>query len=263
MLDRRSLIPIHAQFKTMLLEQILSGQLPPGARLPTEGEYARQLGVSLAPIRQALGELVQQGYIERRTRRGTNVRRRKIAQKISSLSSFTDAMHETNHAVNVEVLQLDLRCPPKDAAAGLGILDSDSVVFLERRCSLDREPAALLRSWLPASMFSNLQSRNLEDRSLYHLLEEEYGCIMQRAESYFEVCPATHETSSRLAVGLGISLIRVESVTYDQLGRAVEYVEIFHRADRFRFFIESHREEAGKITNNGYFAHPSSGLNAD
>jgi len=259
MLDRQSLVPIHYQFKKMLLDQILSGRLPPGAQLPTEGEYARQFGVSLAPIRQALGELAQLGYIERRTRRGTCVRRRKIAQKVSSLSSFTDAMHETNLAVAVEVLRLELRCPPKDAAARIGIAESDPVVFLERLCSLDREPAALLRSWLPAALFPNLEARRLEDHSLYHLLEEEYGCVMQRAESYFEVCPATQETSSRLAVGLGISLIRVESVTYDQHDRAVEYVEIFHCADRFRFFIESHREEAGKITKNGYFGRPSPG----
>ncbi len=257
MLDRQSLVPIHYQFKKMLLDQILSGQLPPGAQLPTEGEYVRQFGVSLAPIRQALGELAQQGYIERRTRRGTFVRQRKIAQKISSLSSFTDAMHETNLAVAVEVLRLELLCPPKEAAARLGISESDPVVFLQRRCSLDREPAALLRSWLPAALFPNLESRSLEDRSLYHLLEAEYGCVMRRAESYFEVCPATHETSALLALGLGISLIRVESVTYDQHDRPVEYVEIFHRADRFRFFIESHREEDGKIARNSYFGHPS------
>ncbi|MGH2411998.1 MAG: UTRA domain-containing protein, partial [Chloroflexota bacterium] len=103
----------------------------------------------------------------------------------------------------------------------------------------------------------DLESRILADRSLYHLLENEYDCLMRRAESYFEVCPATHETSALLAIGPGLSVIRVESVTYDQHDRAVEYVEIFHRADRFRFFIESRREEDGKIARNSYFG-PSS-----
>lgn len=257
MLDRQSPLPIHYQFKKMLLDQILSGSLPPGTQLPTEGEYARQFGVSLAPIRQALGELAQQGYIERRTRRGTFVRRRKIAQKITSLSSFTDAMHETNLPVDVEVLRLEILRASREITAMLSLPESEPMVFLQRRCSLDREPAALLRSWLPAARFPNLASRTLEDRSLYHLLESEYDCVMRRAESYFEVCPATHETSSLLTIGLGISLIRVESVTYDQHDRAVEYVEIFHRADRFRFFIESRREEDGTIARNSYFG-PSS-----
>ncbi|HEY8284934.1 MAG TPA: UTRA domain-containing protein, partial [Chloroflexota bacterium] len=164
---------------------------------------------------------------------------------------------ETNLAVAVEVLRLELLRAPKNIADTLGIAESEPVVFLQRRCSLDREPAALLRSWLPAARFPDLESRILTDRSLYHLLEEVYDCVMRRAESYFEVCPATHETSSLLAIGLGISLIRVESVTYDQHDRAVEYVEIFHRADRFRFFIESRREEDGKIARNSYFG-PSS-----
>lgn len=257
MLDRTSLVPIHYQFKKMLLGQILSGHLPPGTQLPTEGEYARRYGVSLAPIRQALGELAQQGYIERRTRRGTFVRQRKIAQTISTLSSFTDAMHETSLAVEVEVLRLEELRPPREIAAHLGLGEQEAAVFLQRRCSLDQEPAALLRSWLPAARFPDLAARHLADRSLYHLLETEYDCIMQRAESYFEVCPATHETVALLAIGLGISLIRVESLTYDQHDQPVEYVEIFHRADRFRFFIESRREEDGKIARNSFFGRPA------
>ncbi len=61
MLDRRSAVPLHQQFRRKLLGLIASGELPPGTRLPTEREYAAQLGISLAPIRQTLAEVGKSG----------------------------------------------------------------------------------------------------------------------------------------------------------------------------------------------------------
>ena len=52
-----------------VLAALRGGQLPAGARIH-ETELARTLGVSLAPVREALFRLVDQGVIEHRPRRG-------------------------------------------------------------------------------------------------------------------------------------------------------------------------------------------------
>ena len=284
MLNRRSAVPLHHQFKRMLLNQIASGALPPGARLLTEREYAEQLGISLAPIRQALSDLAQQGYLERYKSRGTFVRERKIEQKITALSSFTDSMHQTGLPVELEVLRLE-RCRPSAAVAARlwpgGAKDVGAptrgarptamqVVALQRRCTVKGEPAALLFSYLPAARFPGLERRDLTNRSLYHLLEEEYGCVMSRAESYIEVRPADDETAALLTVQGGAPLLCVDSVTWGShvtspgtswvMGaqrlregkgvaeELVEYAEVLYRADRYRFLVESRREPGGVIT---------------
>jgi GntR family transcriptional repressor for pyruvate dehydrogenase complex len=57
-----------------MLERVLQqGQLPAGARLPSERELAAQLGVSRASIREAIHELTLKGRLERRPGRGTVV----------------------------------------------------------------------------------------------------------------------------------------------------------------------------------------------
>ena len=57
-----------------MLERVLQqGQLPAGARLPSERELAAQLGVSRASIREAIHELTLKGLLERRPGRGTVV----------------------------------------------------------------------------------------------------------------------------------------------------------------------------------------------
>src|ERR1043166_7837954 len=53
---------------------IVSGQLPPGRRLPPERELARLLGVSRGLVREAIHELALKGLVHRRQGWGTEVR---------------------------------------------------------------------------------------------------------------------------------------------------------------------------------------------
>ena len=56
-ISRTSAIPLHTQFRAHLLGRIERGELRQGQKLPSEREYADQLGVSLAPVRQAILDL--------------------------------------------------------------------------------------------------------------------------------------------------------------------------------------------------------------
>lgn len=73
MIDRNSPVPIYYQLKLFLKQQIEAGGLNPGERLPTELELCEQYNISRAPVRQALMELVREGYIHRRAGQGTFV----------------------------------------------------------------------------------------------------------------------------------------------------------------------------------------------
>jgi GntR family transcriptional regulator, galactonate operon transcriptional repressor len=52
-------------------QQIVSGQVASGDRLPTEMELAHQLGISRPSLREALNALARKGLVEARARRGT------------------------------------------------------------------------------------------------------------------------------------------------------------------------------------------------
>ena len=53
----------HEQVADQLRELIIVGTLTPGARLPTEQEFALQLGVSRATVREALRSLTAEGLV--------------------------------------------------------------------------------------------------------------------------------------------------------------------------------------------------------
>jgi DNA-binding GntR family transcriptional regulator len=60
--------------REQLIEDILSGRLPPGARI-VETRLAQQLGVSQGPVREALRDLELFGFVVSSPFRGTQVRR--------------------------------------------------------------------------------------------------------------------------------------------------------------------------------------------
>jgi DNA-binding GntR family transcriptional regulator len=62
------------QVKDRLLQAILAGRYPPGARI-VETRVARELGTSQAPVREALRDLEALGVVETTAFRGARVRR--------------------------------------------------------------------------------------------------------------------------------------------------------------------------------------------
>lgn len=66
-------MPIYAFIKRELKNQIESGELPEGSRVPSEFELAKTYGVSRNPTRQALRDLELEGYLIRSPGRGSFV----------------------------------------------------------------------------------------------------------------------------------------------------------------------------------------------
>lgn len=66
-------LSLPAELATDIERLILTGELPPGAKLPPERELATTLGVSRASIRDALRDLEMRGLLERTPGRGTIV----------------------------------------------------------------------------------------------------------------------------------------------------------------------------------------------
>lgn len=73
------------QVKDRLLQAILAGQYPPGARI-VETRVARELGTSQAPVREALRDLEALGVVETTAFRGARVRRPSAAELLEAFA---------------------------------------------------------------------------------------------------------------------------------------------------------------------------------
>jgi len=131
--------PLYEQLSAYVLDQVGSGQLKPGDRVPSEKELAEQFNVSRITSKKALGQLVLAGVIERVRGRGSFVANKlpdlaRIDLSQRSTFSSTDGPSRTN-----ERRIIGLIVPDFSEAYGLKLLHA-----IEERCS-DHHYALVLK----------------------------------------------------------------------------------------------------------------------
>ena len=62
-ISNQSELPIYAQIKEQLKEQILNGQIPEGTTLPSIRQLAKEVGVSVITTTRAYSDLEAEGFI--------------------------------------------------------------------------------------------------------------------------------------------------------------------------------------------------------
>jgi GntR family transcriptional regulator len=136
-------VPSFEQLADVLRQQIASGELAPGAAVPSQTELAATYGVGVGTARNALGELVSEGLITGGRGRGRIVRERRIltvyATRSESMARRADA---TSDAWMTDVREQGLD-PAQDIKveiirAGADIarvleLEPDALVVVRRR----------------------------------------------------------------------------------------------------------------------------------
>src|SRR3989339_468959 len=80
LVSRDSDVPMWMQLKSLLQGQIQSGAVIPDSKILSEHELCRMYGVSRTVVREALNELVHDGFIYRIQGKGTFVSGRKEEQ---------------------------------------------------------------------------------------------------------------------------------------------------------------------------------------
>jgi GntR family transcriptional regulator len=237
---RHSPVPLHHQIKVAVLQGVEEGWLQPGEQLPRERELAEALGVSLAPVRQAMADLTKEGYVNRTRGKGTFVRDRKLVEKIQILGSFHDSVRRPGLDPTVLVLSSEFVSPAHEIAVALA-LRGQQAWCLRRLALLDGEPLALLTAWLPPRYARGVMDLDLGEGSLYEALARVHGVEMTAADNVVEVDHAGLGDAELMGLAPGSPVLRVIGITRNQQDRPVEYSDVLYRPERFRFAIESRR----------------------
>lgn len=243
---RTSAMPLHEQIRAALLGEISEGRLRPGDRLPTEQELAVRIGVSVAPVRQALLSLASAGTVTRVKGRGTFVRHPTLQAEISLVKSLTDSLRLVGVNFRVDVIRQVIEAPEPMVASTLSLRQSAKVIALVRRILVDGEPAALVESFLSAQRFGRLSSiPGFEDgRSLYRTLAEEFETHTRSATSVLRVVRCDVAQAEALDLRLGEPALLVVSVTEDLEGVPMEVARVLYRSDLFSFTVQGRDDGA-------------------
>ncbi|HLE14860.1 MAG TPA: GntR family transcriptional regulator [Anaerolineales bacterium] len=232
-------IPVYIQIAEGLINQIESGDLAPGDRLPPERELSEQLGVNRLTLRRALGVLAAQGLIERRHGVGTYIAAPKFDRKMDVVFRFTRGMETRGFTPGARLISLDQSPVESALTRELDLLPEALVYHILRLRSVNQEPVLLESYTIPVQRFPGLDRFDLENRSIYEVMETDYGAHIERARQSFEPVLASAFEAELLGVPIGAPLMLEKRLSFDQTGRPVEYGRDRYRGDRFRFVTEA------------------------
>jgi GntR family transcriptional regulator len=230
--------PLYSQIAERLTDRIKAGKLAIGSRLPPERELSQALGVNRMTLRQALHMLETQGLLVRRQGDGTYVAEPVIERQAGKLFSFTRGMTQRGYKPGGQIVLFAQR--PVDAAMARNLrLRADAPVYdLHRLRFIEDEPVMLERFVISVQLFPELKQHDLAHRSIYEVMEKEYGVQVQQARQSLEPVLAGKYEAGLLGIKSGSPLMLERRVSFDKDGRPLEYGSDLYRGDRFRFVTE-------------------------
>lgn len=231
-LDRLQLRYLRVQ--ESLAEEIERGRRPHGSRLPPERALAEHFGVSRVTLRRALDELARAGIVTR-TGTGWAVGSTAIGEPPNALMSFSEMAASRGLAPGGRILDRHVRPATIDEAEALGLAPGAPLFELERLRSMDDVPILIDRTRVPLSLAPGLDVIDLEETSLYEVLEQRYALRPSRARFTVEAIAADERRAVLLGLEPGQPLLRCQQQTEDEHGRQIELCEMVYRGDRYRF----------------------------
>jgi len=232
-------IPLYIQIAERLISQIESGGLSPDEQLPPERDFSNKIGVNRMTLRRALQVLESQGLIVRKHGIGTFIAEPKIDRQMDVVYRFTSGIQNRGLTPGAEIISVEKILAEPTLAKDLALPVSSPVHSIIRLRSINQEPVMLESYKIPVVRFPGLDRYDLEKRSIYEIMEVEYGVSITRARQSFEPIIATEFEANLLKINIGEALMLEKRLSYDVNNLPVEYGKDRYRGDRFRFITEA------------------------
>jgi DNA-binding GntR family transcriptional regulator len=230
--------PRYHQIAEALRRGIRDGAWRPGTSLPNQRRLARDFGVTLMTLRQALELLERENLITRRHGVGTFVTAPPVDYDILQWRRFAGDL--SAHGEHVTTRVLDMRFARADApmAVALGLAPRGRVLVLDRLRLVDDRPLSLQRSCLPAPLGEQVLLADLARTPLAQVLEFKLGLVIGRARETVSAVRLGRREARLLACPAGAAAFKSERISCDVSGAPIVFDRVFIPGDRFRITRE-------------------------
>lgn len=236
-IDRQSTVPLYSQIKQILISE-LQNSTRDTAPVLTEASLIKRFHVSRAPIRQALAELVDEGYVIRHRAKGTfpvhglNVR----LPPALELGGLTRYLSEHGLKPTSRVTELQRVDAPKEVTEALGLEARLEVLHLQRIISVKGAPLAWTRTYLCTPAEFQPSVAELERTgTVFALIERDLGLSYTRGEQQIWASGASREEARALDVKTGAPVLVTVTTMFTSDGRPGGWRRAVHRADDFKY----------------------------
>ncbi len=162
---------MHQEFYQEILEQIKSGKLKNGDKIPAERALCELYNISRTTVREALRNLEIEGYIIRKQGSGSYVNIKPIHPKLTKLYTLRDTFSDEGIAHESKLLKFEIIPCSKETSERLKIGVGENVINIIRVFSAAGIPYTIEYTYLPHNLFKGMTEEMVINNGLYATLE--------------------------------------------------------------------------------------------
>lgn len=236
MIDKNSPIPVYFQLKEDIQRKITKGVWKVGQCIDSERELSQTYGVSRMTIRQALGELVQEGVLLREKGKGTFVCDPKVKQK--DMMSFSEIINRSGRTLENRVLEFKIIDTPEGL---VDIFPFDKVYKINRNRIVDNECIANEVVFIPVDYCGFINEEKLTG-SLFEILNE-FGYSLDHSQSTIRAVIMDAHYKDIFEIDEEAPLLQTLSKIVNSNGKVIFVEEATYRSDKYMLEVNISRRE--------------------
>ena len=226
------------KIKTSLKQQIASGIMTEGQKLPSERELSQLFSTTRITIKDALVALETEGLLYREERRGWYVSPERVRYNPLFRSHFHQMIREQHRIAETKLVYIRSEMATGEYARALEVEKKTPIHVIERLRYIDGRAVLFVENVLKAGLFADILAENLT-MSLTGIFREKYGYETKR--SRFDVIPTSAPAHAAKALNLaeGQPVLKICRVNYKQDGELMDCELEYWRPDAVMIRIDS------------------------
>ena len=235
-----TLLPAYYQIKQTIKNWILNKEFNPGEKIPSENELGEKFNVSRLTVRQAISQLVQEGFLISKRGEGTFVTHNE--HLIGSFSlEFTGFMDDLFYQISkskTKSVKINRIPVPKVIKEKLELSNNgEEVIQIKRVRFLNDKSFNFTINYLPVDIGIRMTEKDLLRKPLLQIMEEDLGIQFTEAFQTIEASFADQEVSEQLGIVSGSPILLVERIMYTKKRKPVEVVQSSYRGDLYKYIV--------------------------
>lgn len=238
-LDKNTPIPLYFQLKSIILNDIKDSTFSVGDAIPTESELVEFYNISRSTVRQAISELVQEGWLTRKASKGTFVTKsEQNSSYIRSFEPFYQQISRLGKTARTELIDLNVINPTAELAGKLNLSENQKIISMFRRRFADDIPMITLQNYIPYDLCSFILSHDFKTNSLYELLMTKTETQIAKTRTIVSANNATSADIELLQVKVSTPMLYFHNISTTADGTIVDYAFAHYRGDLNMFEFE-------------------------
>lgn len=229
---KHSASPLYAQVADAMRERIVKGRWPIGSQIPTLPDLAREFGVGLITVRQAVTLLKSEALLEPEQGRGTFVRNKPQTHPKMRVESSLRGLAELYRRLAPRVLPLDegTAAPRLDAEDGR---PAPRYRYLRRVHASERQVTSVISAYLDERIFK-MAPRRFRRELIIPVLMDLPQVKIGSARQILTIGTAGADAATVLNIAASAPVAEVRRVFCDPEGTVIYLGELTYRGDFVR-----------------------------